>query len=80
MSADAAGNLLADASSAASIAGSDGVLGTGGGRSKMGNVLRDWVAGADAGDADIRGFAGFAKGVVTRVEVFALLCRKETGC
>lgn len=39
----------------------------------MGDVLRDRVAGADAGDADIRGFAGFAEGVVARVEVFAFL-------
>lgn len=74
MSAHAAGDWLADASGAASIAGTAGVLGTGGGRREMGDVLRDRVAGADAGDANIRGFAGFAEGVVARVEVFALLC------
>jgi hypothetical protein len=74
VSADAAGNLLADASGAASIASTAGVLGTGGGRSEMGDVLWDWMAGADAGDANIRGFAGFAEGVVARIKVFALLC------
>lgn len=74
MSADAARDLLADASGAASIAGTAGVLGAWRSCSEMGDVLRDRVAGADAGDADIRGFAGFAEGVVARVEVFALLC------
>ena len=80
MSADAAGNLLADASGAASIASTAGVLGTGGGRCEVGDVLWDRVAGADAGDADIRGFAGFAEGVVARVEVFALLCGEKREC
>ncbi len=74
VSADAAGNLLADAGGAASVTDTAGVLGTGGSGSEMGDVLWDWMAGADAGDADIRGFAGFAEGVVARVKVFALLC------
>jgi hypothetical protein len=31
------------------------------------------VLGADGGDAGVRGFAGFGEGVVTGVEVLALL-------
>jgi hypothetical protein len=73
VSADAAGDLLADTCDATSIAGATGVRGAWRSRSEVGDVLRDRVAGADAGDADIRGFAGFAEGVVARVEVFALL-------
>lgn len=81
MSADTAGDLLADARGATSTAGRAGVCGTWRSRSEMGDVLRDRVAGADAGDADIRGFAGFAESVVARVEVFALLrmWKRENG-
>ena len=39
----------------------------------MGNVFRNWVARSNAGDTDVRSFAGLAQGVVARVEVFAFL-------
>lgn len=43
------------------------------GSSEVGDVLRDGVAGSDAGHPDVRGLSGLAEGVVARVEIFALL-------
>lgn len=74
MAADATGDLLALCTHAAAVArGCGRVVGTGGGCGQVGDVLGDWVARADAGDADVRGLAGFAESVVTGVEVFSLL-------
>lgn len=39
----------------------------------MWDVLRERVLRADGGDANVGGFAGFGKGIVAGVEVFALL-------
>lgn len=77
VSADAAWNLLALCAHAATIAGGCGwVVGPWRGCGEVGDVLGDWVARADAGDADIRGFAGFTESVVARVKVFTLLVLK----
>lgn len=74
MSADTARDLLALCTDAASVPrGCSRVVGTRRGCGQVGDVLGDWVARADAGDTDVRGFAGFAEGVVTRVEIFPLL-------
>ena len=37
------------------------------------DVFGERVLGADLGDADVGGFAGFGEGVVAGIEVFALL-------
>lgn len=75
VSADTAGDLLTslgtDAATAGRVAGR--------GRCEVGDVFRDWVAGADIGDAYVGGFAGFAEGVVARVKVFAFLWGSVSG-
>ena len=43
------------------------------GRGQMWDVLGERVLRADGSDADVRRFAGFGKGVVAGVKVFALL-------
>jgi len=45
----------------------------GGGCGEVGDVFWKGVLGADRGDANVGGFAGFAEGVVARVEVFTFL-------
>jgi hypothetical protein len=52
---------------------SGGVLGAGGCGCEMGDVFGHGVTRADACDAYVGGFAGFAEGVVAGVEVFAFL-------
>lgn len=39
----------------------------------MRNVFRKWMFGSNGGHAHIGGFAGFAEGIITRVEVFPFL-------
>lgn len=73
VAANAARNLLTLRTDAAAIPGPSGVVSTRGGGCQVWNVLRNWVAGADVGDADVRSFAGLAQSIVTRVKVFALL-------
>ena len=68
MSADASGDLALGAAA-----------GVGRGGCEVGDVLGDWVAGADVGDAYVGGFAGFAEGVVAGIEVLALLGDCEMG-
>lgn len=54
MATDAAGDLLTTLGTDAAIACcSSGVVGTGRGSGQVWDVLRDWVAGTDVGDADI---------------------------
>lgn len=79
VAANAAGDLLTLSTDTATITGPSGVVGTWGGGCQVWNVLRNWVAGADVGDADIRSFAGLAQSIVTRIKIFALLIseRKE---
>lgn len=76
MPADAAGDLLAlGGGDGAAVAGGGGVVGAGRGGGQVRDVLGHGVLGADVGDANVGGFAGFAEGVVARVEVFAFLGR-----
>ena len=44
-------------------------------RGQMGNVFRQWMLTTDSRNAALTGFAGFRKGIVTRVEVFSFLSR-----
>lgn len=54
VSTDAAWDLLALCANAASVAGCCGwVVGAGRGCGEVGDVLGDWVARTDAGDADV---------------------------
>lgn len=52
----------------------------GGGCGEVGDVFWKGVLGADRGDANVGGFAGFAEGVVARVEVFTFLERVRRVC
>lgn len=73
MTANAARDLLSLGTGTRTVAGRRGIVGTGRGGGQMGDVLGDRMLGADVGDADVGGFAGFAQGIITGVEVFALL-------
>lgn len=65
VAADATGNLLSLRVDAPTIiGGSCWIVGTRGGRSQMGDILRDWVARSDASNTDVRSFACLAEGVV----------------
>lgn len=77
VAANATRDLLTLSTDAATITGRSGVIGTWGGGCQVWNVLRNWVAGADVGDADVRSFAGLAQSIVTRVKVFALLIHEK---
>lgn len=76
MATDATGDLMALGARATSIVtGSCGVVRSRGGCGQMGNVFRNRMAGADVGHTDIRGFAGFAEGIITGIKIFAFLGR-----
>ena len=42
----------------------------------MWDVLWEWVLSTNGGDATLAGFSGFGHGIITRIEVFALLKHK----
>jgi hypothetical protein len=67
VAADAAGDLLSTLGADTTIAG------VGRCRGKVWDVFGEWVAGTDVGHAYVGGFAGFAEGVIARVEVFTFL-------
>lgn len=76
MATDAARDLLALVVYTAPVArGRCRVIGTGRRRGEVGDILGDGMAGTDVGDAHVGGFAGLAEGVITGIEVFALLVR-----
>lgn len=76
MATDAAGDLLALVAYTAPVArGRSRVIGTGRSRGEVGDILGDGMARTDVGDAHVGGFARLAEGVITGIEVFALLVR-----
>lgn len=77
MATEAAGDLLPLAASAASVASCSGIVRTRRGCSQVGNIFGNRMAGANIGDANVRGFAGLAESVVARIEVLPFLRWEE---
>lgn len=75
VSANAAGLLSSLGADAAAVTGRYG--GARRRRCQVWDIFGHWMPGSDVGDADIRRLAGFAEGVVARVEVFAFLTQAE---
>lgn len=64
MATQAAGDWLSLRADATSVARC-GVVGTRGGSSQMGDVVRGRVLGADIGNTNVRGFSGFAESIIS---------------